>query len=317
MILVHPYTYYENLLVTGVVWALIASFVVFLGQLVLKRPRLKYLGMAGMGVGLALTIGALVVRTISSGHPPLSNLFESMVFLVFALFVAYFVAEILFKPPVFGLVAAPLIFVWIGLASILPPRLRAQAPLVPALQSYWLKIHVSLMLLSYGAFMISFAGAVLYLATYYYRERTMRLAASTAGELITAAAAVGAGGGTASEPGGASPAARQSLDHQLELYDELTYRMILFGFPVLALGIICGGVWANHAWGTYWSWDPKETWALITWLIYGAYLHMRVTRDWRGQKAAIMATIGFISVLITYLGVNYLAQGLHTYGSLL
>ena len=103
----------------------------------------------------------------------------------------------------------------------------------------------------------------------------------------------------------------------LESIDNLSYRTISFGFPLLTIGIIAGSVWANEAWGAYWSWDPKETWALITWLVFASYLHARITKSWQGKKPAIIASVGFIVVWICYLGVNFLGKGLHTYGQML
>ena len=103
----------------------------------------------------------------------------------------------------------------------------------------------------------------------------------------------------------------------LESVDNLSYRTISLGFPMLTIGIIAGAVWANEAWGSYWSWDPKETWALITWLVFASYLHARITKSWQGRKPAIIASFGFIVVWICYLGVNFLGKGLHTYGQML
>ena len=100
----------------------------------------------------------------------------------------------------------------------------------------------------------------------------------------------------------------------LESLDNLSYRIIGLGFPLLTIGIISGAVWANEAWGSYWSWDPKETWALITWLVFAAYLHTRITKSWQGKGPAILASVGFIVVWICYLGVNFLGKGLHSYG---
>jgi len=100
----------------------------------------------------------------------------------------------------------------------------------------------------------------------------------------------------------------------LETLDNLSYRIIGLGFPLLTIGIIAGAVWANEAWGSYWSWDPKETWALITWLVFAAYLHTRITRSWQGKGPAILASLGFVVVWVCYLGVNFLGKGLHSYG---
>ena len=96
--------------------------------------------------------------------------------------------------------------------------------------------------------------------------------------------------------------------------DNLSYRMLGIGFPLLTIGILSGAVWANEAWGSYWSWDPKETWALLTWLVFAIYLHSRITKNWQGKKPAIIASIGFFVVWVCYLGVNLLGEGLHSYG---
>ncbi|MEB3299338.1 MAG: c-type cytochrome biogenesis protein CcsB [Candidatus Sericytochromatia bacterium] len=256
------------------------------------------LGQGLLGLATLTALGQLVDRyvymvRIDPHYWPLSNLFESVMFVVFAILALHLVIDRIYKAPGFGLASSGLVTLIISLASLLPPRLRDASPLVPSLQSYWIKIHVTLMLISYAAFALSFVAAVLYLF-FHYRARWFQPRS------VGAMAAAGTPGDTP----------------LMELLDELTYRLIMLGFPILAIGIITGGLWANHAWGTYWSWDPKETWALITWLVYAAYLHARMSRDWQGAKAAWFAVAGFVSVLITYLGVNYLATGLHTYGKL-
>lgn len=276
--------------------AALAAFI-FLLEIVLKKPVFGKIGYGVMILAALSNFGELATRysymvKISPDYWPLSNLFESVMYIVMAVFVIYLVIQRMFKAPGLGLVSGGLVSVIIGLASLLPPRLKDAHPLVPSLQSYWLKIHVSLMLISYAAFFLSFIGAVLYLF-FHYRDR------------ILSPKAVGA----------ASAQSKASVA-TLDLLDELTYRMVLLGFPLLAFGIILGGMWANHAWGTYWSWDPKETWALITWLFYAAYLHLRMQRDWKGSKTAWFAVVCFVSLLVTYLGVNYLATGLHSYGRL-
>ncbi|MBM3268301.1 MAG: c-type cytochrome biogenesis protein CcsB [Candidatus Sericytochromatia bacterium] len=271
----------------------------FLAHLVARKDVFRTAGNFAMGLGAVASLVALVSRyvymiRIDPHFFPMSNLFESIMFMVFSVLVIYLVVERKFRPAGFGLVSAGLVATVMSLASLLPDRLRDATPLVPALQSYWLKIHVTLMMISYAVFFVSFVAAVLYLF-FHYRDRFFSPKAVGAAAANTLKAPI----------------------TTLELLDELTYRMILLGFPLLAFGIITGGLWANHAWGTYWSWDPKETWALITWLVYAAYLHVRVTREWRGAKTAWFAVAGFISVIVTYLGVNYLAEGLHTYGKLL
>ena len=152
-------------------------------------------------------------------------------------------------------------------------------PLMPALQSNWLTFHVFSCFLGYGAFAISFATAICYLV--------------------------------------AAACPRRVSETVRDSFEIATSKTISFGFLFLSIGIITGAVWANSAWGTYWSWDPKETWSLITWIVYAAYLHCRFMRGWRGKPAAWIAIVGFLCVIFTYLGVNLLLKGLHSYASLL
>ncbi|HEY9854110.1 MAG TPA: c-type cytochrome biogenesis protein CcsB [Stenomitos sp.] len=304
---------FEQTLVTVLLWAVLASSALFLVEQVMSQVWAGTVARVGMGLGLVASAGSMVVRYVYAGYPPLSNLFESLIFLIFGALLIFVVVDLMLKPKYLGMVAAPLVFLLIGFASVLPARLKDAHPLMPALQSYWLKIHVSLMMLSYSAFLLAFATAAAYLVLYYVGARKARLA-TDGGPALASAPQVAGISLTMPASSGEAPAGREG---QLAFLDDLTFRLILAGFPVLGLGIVTGGVWANHAWGTYWSWDPKETWALITWLIYAGYLHARGLRAWRGQKAAWLSAIGFISVIVTYLGVNYLSSSLHTYGKLL
>lgn len=293
----------ETIFVNTLFWGVLAACFFFWAEIIGKQTWGRLAGTLAMGVGLIGSIGAMVMRYVYAGYPPLSNLFESLLGMIFALLVIYLVIEWRMKPKFFGAAAAPLAFLLIGFASVLPARLKDAHPLMPALQSYWLKIHVSLMLISYAAFFLAFGAAVVYLILHKRQHNDQQ--------------GGGTGGGTLALEGGSTFGQTRTQSTTMAFFDEITYRLILLGFPLLALGIITGGIWANAAWGTYWSWDPKETWSLITWLVYAGYLHARLTRDWKDQRAAIFAIVGFVSVLVTYLGVNYLAQGLHTYGSLL
>ena len=291
----------EQVFITILFWAALASSALFLLDLAFKQVWAGRVAIAGMAIALVCSTASMVIRYIYAGYPPLSNLFESLIFFIFAVLLIYLIVQFTLKPRYFGVAAAPLVTLLIGFASILPPRLKDAHPLMPSLQSYWLNIHVTLMLLSYAAFTLALGSAIIYLVLYYTKGKNEKSQGSGDGMLVLDA---GAAGGT-------------KVGSQLTFFDDLTYRLILAGFPILAFGIIAGGIWANHAWGSYWSWDPKETWALITWLIYAGYLHFRLTREWKDQKAAWMAVLGFVSVLITYLGVNYLSHGLHTYGRIL
>jgi cytochrome c-type biogenesis protein CcsB len=232
----------------------------------------------------------------------------------------------------------------------LPSQMQLSEPLVPALKSNWLMMHVSVMMLSYSALMVGALLAIAFLIVTRgqniqlqgnsigsggYRSNGYRL--NKAAELISQPSAPSAeNNGFArfetSSNGNANTAvlnlvtapesqtvtSAEPLSPQrlslAETLDNISYRIIGLGFPLLTIGIIAGGVWANEAWGSYWSWDPKETWALITWLVFAAYLHARITRGWQGRRPAILASTGFVVVWVCYLGVNLLGKGLHSYG---
>ena len=215
---------------------------------------------------------------LGMGHAPLSNLYESLVFFALTIIVLYLFMERKLENKHLGAFAAPLAFFAMAYASLSPNISDRIQPLLPALKSNWLIAHVLTCFLGYAAFAIAFAMSIIYLV----KE-------VNDGPLM------------------------QRLPVR-EMLDELTHQMIMFGFLFLTLGIITGSVWANSAWGTYWSWDPKETWSLITWFIYATLLHARLMRGWSGKRIAILSLIGFMAVMFTYFGVNYL-PGLHSYGA--
>jgi len=187
------------------------------------------------------------------------------------------------------------------------------------------------MLLSYASLIIGSLLGVFFLILYYGKRGSINLQGSSFGTSIPNSAQALNSFSSTVEPNGDYQGAINStipgkymgikVDNTklnlLESIDNLSYRTISFGFPLLTIGIIAGAVWANEAWGSYWSWDPKETWALITWLVFASYLHARITKTWQGEKPAIIASVGFIVVWICYLGVNFLGKGLHTYGQVL
>ena len=176
--------------------------------------------------------------------------------------------------------------------------MQQASPLVPALRSNWLIMHVTIMMISYATLMLGSLLSILFLVLAQNNVEKKYIKNSTARKNLLLI-------------GTNSNVAKITL---LESIDNLSYRTIGLGFPLLTLGIIAGAVWANEAWGSYWSWDPKETWALITWLIFASYLHSRLTKSWSGKKPAILASVGFLVVWICYLGVNFLGKGLHSYG---
>ena len=193
----------------------------------------------------------------------------------------------------------------------LPESLQKLSPLIPALQSNWLMMHVTVMLLSYATLICGCILSITFLFITNETPLTRRFPSYWQGY----APGKGLWGGATSADekltlGRKSP-------HKINLLqklDQLSFRAIGIGFPLLTIGILSGSVWANEAWGSYWSWDPKETWSFITWMIFAIYLHLRLTRNWNGLKSAILATIGFFVIWICFLGVNFLAKGLHSYG---
>ncbi len=236
-------------------------------------------------VGLVLHASTIGLRWVESykmgiGHAPFSNLYESMVFFSWTVGLIFLIAVRRLEKRVLGIFAMPLVFVTLAATGLMDQDVK---PLMPALQSNWLTSHVVTCFLGYAAFAVAFCVSLLYLlkkgswvSPDSWFDRTMPTA---------------------------------------EVLDEFSYRIIAVGFPMLTLGIITGAAWANSAWGTYWSWDPKETWSLIVWLIYAAYLHARITRGWKGKRSAWLSIAGFAATLFCYLGVNLLLSGLHSYAT--
>jgi cytochrome c-type biogenesis protein CcsB len=396
----------------------------------LRRGNLRAGAVALTRGGFLMHTGAIVVRWATSGHPPLSNIYEMVLVFSWAVVALHEVAEWKFALPLLGAITVPLAALSLILMQVLPGEIR---PLVPALQSTWLQIHVTLAMLSYAGFALSFAVALPYLIKDGVSARSFLswisgLVLVVYGAIVGSAVDRGLGLSLpawdvvaqekimvapkqalmVSIPGmgwpflivlvlGAAtlvlnlverpqeergwarrlflavvlvqalalalllvkiasgpyfvPAYGQSFGVHLasrpfllaglatalfaslawlvlkwkydtivaflperEMLDALIYKTVAISFPLLTLMIITGAYWANRTWGSYWSWDPKEDWALITWLTYAGYLHMRLTRGWRGRRSAYFAIIGFAIVLFTFFGVTYLLPGLHSYG---
>lgn len=224
------------------------------------RGLARFFIIAGV-LTLSLYIG---MRWQAAGRPPLSNMFESLVIFAWAISLATIFIDLKYRIQAISALSALLGLLTLGYASLSDKEI---SPLLPALKSNWLTIHVLTCFIGYAALTVSFVAGIVMLVK----------------------------------------------KENLEKLDNISYKMIAFGFIFLTLGIISGSVWANSAWGTYWSWDPKETWSLITWFIYAIYLHVRLRKGWRGKKAAWLAVAGFLAMLFTYFGVNYLLSGLHSY----
>lgn len=229
--------------------------------------------------GFVLQFAGLVMRTWAAKFMPVTNMYESLNFFTCAIVLCYLIVEYKFKNRSFGVFILPVVFFLMAFSSS-PLVSKELMPLIPALQSQWLVWHVLLAFIGEAAFAVAFGASIMYLL-----KRS-----APQGSFIN------------------------RTFPTLDTLDILSYRAIMIGFPVFTLGaLIFGAIWAKYAWGDYWSWDPKETWALITWLVYALYLHARILRGWKGRGAAWVSIIGFLATMFTLFGVNYLLSGLHSY----
>tara|TARA_Y100001968_G_C19431174_1_gene757091 strand:- start:872 stop:1819 length:948 start_codon:yes stop_codon:yes gene_type:complete len=251
----------------------------------------------------------LVLRWWESGHFPISNLYESLCFLTWACTLFHLLILRSWDSPLISAFSIPISLLTISFASFaLPDYLRSSSPLVPALRSSWLVMHVTVIMVSYAALII---GSLLSLAVLVIdRNSNIQIRSNS----------IGIGGYRDVSLDFVEEETSSILDinstfiTKSEQLDSLSYRTITVGFLFLTLGLISGAVWANEAWGSWWSWDPKETWALICWLVYAAYLHVRLVRGWQGRRSALVAVSGLFVISICYIGVNLLGVGLHSYG---
>ncbi len=270
--------------------AYLLSSAFYIGLLVFKNKKVGQVGLGLAIVGVLIQTAALGLRWYESyqmgiGHAPLTNMYESLVFFAWCTTIFYIFMEFKFKASVIGAFVMPFAFTAMAYASFAKGINQQISPLIPALQSNWLIAHVMTCFIGYGAFAVAGGLGMMYLLKKSADKRGLSEKTLT----------------------GSLP--------ELKVIDDLTHKTIVFGFMWLSAGIITGAVWANEAWGTYWSWDPKETWSIITWFVYALTLHARFTRGWNGSRIAWLAIIGFVSVFFTYFGVNFLLSGLHSYGS--
>jgi cytochrome c-type biogenesis protein CcsB len=230
-------------------------------------------------VGFVLHTGSIIFRYIDAGHLPISSLHEASSFFSWCIVLIFFFLEYHYRLDLLGPFTMPIVFILMLSSSMLPKEIK---PLSPVLQSYWLGIHTFLAFLGNAAFAMAFGIGIMYLIQEHHLK-SKRL-------------------------NGLFPRLPS-----LQILDEVNYKLITIGFPLLTLAIITGALWAESAWGSYWRWDPKEVWSLITWFIYALVLHVRLTAGWRGRKAALLSIIGFMSVLFTFFGVNLLLKGVHAF----
>ena len=254
--------------------AYLLAFVFGVAAMLVKRRSVNTIVTILLAVGAAVQAAYMALRWIEAGRAPFSNMFESLVLFAWAIVAVYLVVRIRINIPVLAAATALLATLVLAYASTFEMEIK---PLMPALQSNWLSVHVFTCFLAYAGFAVSCLSAVGFLV----------------------------GTRTGSKM-------NQDTRDALEIVVEKT---VSFGFLFLTVGIITGAVWANSAWGSYWTWDPKETWSLVTWFAYAVFLHCRLMRGWRGRRIAWVSIAGFACVMFTYFGVNYIRifQGLHSY----
>jgi cytochrome c-type biogenesis protein CcsB len=297
-----------------------------------------------------LLVILLVVRWETAGHFPLSNLYESLMFLSWCCTFLYLISEQFLSTSsinavnkILGSITASSALLMNAFATFsLPKEMQQASPLVPALQSNWLMMHVTVMIISYATLIIGSLLSIFLLILLNFQNSNVlndlsRLKMFDRGREAeqnktegNTNSGKGMGGSLANSSVESSYLVQSSMQHLspdkkssearwsglkiINYLDLLSYRIIGLGFPFLTIGILSGAVWANEAWGSYWSWDPKETWALLTWLVFAIYLHTRLTKGWEGKQPAIIASVGFLVVWFCYLGVNLIGEGLHSYG---
>ena len=253
----------------------------FLVNLITLRRDVERLATYFLLAGLFIHTVSIILRWISSGHPPIVSFHEVFSFLAWALCLAFLLFQMGHRLKALGAFISPVITLVTVLSIIHPKKIL---PLPPALQSYWLPIHASISLISYALLTMSFCISIMYLI----QERQIKK--KRLGAIFKRLPS-------------------------LQTLDTMSEKCLKIGFPFLTLGIITGSIWAEKAWGAYWSWDPKETWSLVTWLLYAALLHQRLTVGWRGKRSAYMTIVGFLALLFTFIGVTYLLPGAHSYAT--
>ena len=257
------------------------STIGFLVQVITLRKDVERIATIFLCVGFGLHTAALLTRWLAGEHPPFVNLYDSLSFLAWAMVGLFLLFQWQHKLKSFGAFVVPLAMLVMTASSL---QSKAIVPLPPSLKSIWLPIHAIICLSADAIFALASCIAIMFLI----QERQIKN--KRLGAVF------------------------QRLP-SLETLDIMNRRCLTAGFPLLTLGIITGSIWAEEAWGSYWSWDPKETWSLITWFIYAALLHQRLTVGWRGRKAAIMTLVGFAVLVFTFLGVSLLFSGAHSYAT--
>ncbi len=272
---------FENMAFMATFVGYSAAIIFYVWYFASRNESIGKLATIVTALGWVTNTVALTIRTLNAGRLPLTNGYEFLLAFAWGIVLVYLWFQHRYRVKTVGAFVLPIAWILLAYVAVkIPIDQRMVAPLMPALKSNWLTVHVATAIVAYGTFALSFGLALMYLL----KARHDSGSESTLSRL----------------PAG-------------EWLDELSYQAIMFGFLFLGLVIVTGAIWAEQAWGSYWCWDPKETWSLITWLIYGAYLHARLVHGWRGRRASWMALAGFAAVMFTFFGVNYLLPGLHSY----
>lgn len=278
----------ESILFLITLGAYFVTMLLYFLYVAVKKPTLSKLAIRVQILTLLVHTAAIILRGIAMGRLPMANQYEFSTAFSWALALVSLIFILRFNFPVLGAFASPvtlLLAVYAGVQKLNELKVieangvDSIRNLMPALRSSWLGIHVSTVIVAYGAFGVSFVLSVIFLLRDRMKENGFW----------------------------------DTHIPKKEALDTISYRCVSLGMMFLTVTIGIGGIWAENAWGSYWSWDPKETWALVTWVIYLVYLHLRIRRGWNGKAAAIFGVVGFICVLFTYIGVNTLLPGLHSY----
>jgi cytochrome c-type biogenesis protein CcsB len=303
-------------------FAYLAAMLLSFAYLAFRRDGLHTAATAVGVAGLIANGVSIVARGIAAGRTPWGNMYEYSSLLTFLVVLGYlWIVEARSKVrTVGGFVYAMAV---LTMAMAVSFFYVGPTALMPALNSYWRQIHVTSMIIASSLLGVGCLFTIVYLIKLRSEQRQLASMRSQQPPPIMGASVEAADpsappdyAGGADEPtGSAEPASRRVALPPSATLDALAYKFIRFGFPVWTFGVICGAIWAQQTWGRYWGWDPKETWSFITWVIFAGYLHARATAGWKGVRAAIVALVGFVSLLITYYAVNLWIAGLHTYAT--
>jgi cytochrome c-type biogenesis protein CcsB len=308
-----------NVALFSYIAAMIASF----AYLAFRKDRLHTVATVIGMIGLIANGLSIVTRGIAAGRTPWGNMYEYSSLITFLVVLGYlwFIEARAKVRTIGGFVYALAV---LTMAMAVSFFYVGPTALMPALNSYWRQIHVTSMIVASSLLGIGCLLTIVYLIKAAGERRDIaRLRTGATPPPIMGGAGVETSdpdappdyAGGADEPIGSATTSRKISLPPSATLDALAYKFIRFGFPVWTFGVICGAIWAQQTWGRYWGWDPKETWSFITWTIFAGYLHARATAGWKGTRAAIVALVGFVSLLVTYYAVNLWIAGLHTYAT--